>query len=86
MPFNPDFDPARSVTKVLELAGGLNELTVIVPPWHANPGILTRRAKYENSLGRSVLALQIDDDVLSSDVERTLRSIEVISEALAQQT
>ena len=85
MSYKGDFDPASSVTKILDLPGKPGSLAVIVPPWHANKKILERRAYYEQRRnGNAVLAFLIDDNVLSSNVDRTLASMAVIASFIAK--
>ncbi|MEJ0072956.1 MAG: hypothetical protein WDN27_02625 [Candidatus Saccharibacteria bacterium] len=80
MTYDADFDPQQSVTKALyEEVPDAHELSVIIPPWHANEWLLKRIAGQQRKLGRSTLMYLFDDNILSSDAERTLTSFVVIA-------
>lgn len=86
LPYNADFTPERSVKSVSFLPGRDDqELSVIVPPWHATESLIRLRAQKENRLGHSVLYFIFHDDILSAAVERTLDSFTVVADTIASQ-
>lgn len=75
-----NFQPENSITSASYLdAPSAHELSVIIPPWHANQRLLSRAAERQKRVGRSVLLYQFDNNILSADADRTLECFDYIA-------
>lgn len=80
MSYDPTFRPENSIIKKGELTSpGARNLSIVIPPWHAPDWFVRRAAKREQRIGRNVLYYMLNDNILSTNADRTLESFAFVA-------
>ncbi len=82
---DPNFTPEQTIVdRQLTLVDSAEELSVIIPPWHASKRLQQTLVRRQVRMGRTTLSYALHDDILTANPHQTIDCFEQVADQVAE--